>query len=479
MVKSALLVVLISVGSLSAQEERWLLRNVHVVDVTEGRLMDQPQDLVIAEGRIKTMAPAGSRDWNPGLASFNAEGKYLIPGLWDMHAHPDDPEVWRLDPEITHQDQLMPQFVLNGVTGIRDMAGSLALVQRWRRLGAQGDLIVPKIFACGPLLDGPSPMWDGSVGIKDSNQVKPVVDSLIQAGADFLKVYSLLPRDLYFKLSEYASEKGITMVGHVPLEVLPSEAAASGMKSQEHLLEILQECSSIKEDVANGTIDYGGIKDRFDQYLYRQNLMLDTFDEKRLATLIEVFLKHDTWHTPTLSMWYKNAWFEQELVADADLWPFLPPYLKKYWTVELNDHLKYRDNKAFLALKRRLYEYYEKIVRSLHSSGVKLLAGTDVGANPLCWPGVGVHNELQALVAAGISPEEALKTATINPALFLEIEKEYGSVEEGKIADLVLLEANPLQNIEAVRGVWGVIKDGVFYNSQVRSQKLEEIKAGY
>ena len=152
---------------------------------------------------------------------------------------------------------MMPLFVLHGVTGIRDMAGGLQQVFRWRSLSNQDKLLVPKIYACGPLLDGPDPMWDGSLGIDNAQQVGPRVDSLVRAGADFLKVYSLLPRDTYFALAAFAEQEQLTMVGHVPFDVLPSEAAQTGMKSQEHLLQILLECSGRREDIMQDRLDYG------------------------------------------------------------------------------------------------------------------------------------------------------------------------------------------------------------------------------
>ncbi|MDH3711748.1 MAG: amidohydrolase family protein [Cyclobacteriaceae bacterium] len=460
---------------LIAQENRWLMQNIRVVDVDKGQLLPQPQDVLIVGDRIHSIANSTSNASPTDVKIIDGKDKFLIPGLWDMHAHPDDPEVWRMSPPAEDRDLLMPQFVLNGVTGIRDMAGSMTVIQQWRKLGREEELLVPRIVACGPLLDGPNPMWDGSVGIDDSTQVPVVVDSLIAQGSDFLKVYSLLPRSLYFTLSDYAAQQDIPMVGHVPFEVLPSEAAATGMKSQEHLLEILLECSSRRHDIMNKNIDYGNLSNPFDKYIYRQNLMMDTFDQERWQQLIAVYQKHGTWHTPTLSMWYKNAWYEIERSHDEELWPFLPDYLQKYWTPEHNDHLKYRDNENFLKLKKRLYGFYERLTLDLYQNGIKILAGTDVGANPLCWPGIGVHNELEALVKAGLTPAEALQTATCNPADFLEL-TDHGRVKENHQADLVILDSNPLRDIQAVRSIWGVVKNGHLYDPAERHKRLTEIK---
>ena len=235
----------------SLAQQSLLISNVHIVDVEKGQLYESLMDVFISEGRIRQIAPTGEIRTGKGAQIFDAQKAYLIPGLWDMHTHPDDPEVWRMNPVSEDRDLLMPQFVLHGVTGIRDMAGSLEVINSWREKGKKGELLVPKIYAAGPLLDGPNPMWDGSIGISSPAHVKPVVDSLINAGVDFLKVYSLLPREIYFALAKYANEIDFPFVGHVPLEVTPSEAAKTGMKSEEHLLEILLECSDKREALVN------------------------------------------------------------------------------------------------------------------------------------------------------------------------------------------------------------------------------------
>ncbi|MCO6487374.1 MAG: hypothetical protein J5I98_03100 [Phaeodactylibacter sp.] len=173
-------------------------------------------------GRIAQIAPAGTFPAED-VAFFDAAARYIIPGLWDMHTHPDDPEVWWMDSIPEHRDLLMPLFVIYGVTGTRDMAGSLEVVNDWRRRIKAGTLVGPEIIAAGPLLDGPNAMWDGSVSIADTSRVKPVVDSLIEAGIDFLKVYSGLPREVFFALMEYANEIGFPVVGHIPTEVTTAE----------------------------------------------------------------------------------------------------------------------------------------------------------------------------------------------------------------------------------------------------------------
>lgn len=474
--------------SVNGQEKLLLIRGASLIDVEAKTSItsetpitskapatrNRVQDILIEGERIKKIAPTGTIPISKKTKVVKADGKYIIPGLWDMHTHPDDPELWRMDVDSAARDWLMPQFVIYGVTGTRDMAGSLELVKSWKKRIRSGEMVGPEIFAAGPLLDGPNPMWDGSLGINDTAHVKHIVDSLRNAGVDFLKVYSLLPRDIYFALAAYANKINFPICGHVPLEVSTSEAAETGLNSQEHLLEILLECSSREEDLRNNTIDFGDAKG-LDRYVLKQQLMLDTYDSTKAQKLFQTYKNLNIWHTPTLSMWRKNAWFELEYQSDKALYRYLPPYIRKYWTIGVNDHLNYRDHKGFIEIKRKLYQKYLEIISDMHKAGVKLLAGTDTGANPLCFPGIGVHNEVMELVRAGLSPVDALATATIHPAQYLNIDHDFGSLTEGKIADLVILDSNPLLYIQNIRSVNSVIKRGYLYDKKKRKKMLKRI----
>lgn len=431
--------------------------NVHVVDV-EAQSVKGPCEVIIdGDSIVHVSAPGETANYKADV-EWDAFGGYIIPGLWDMHVHPDDPEMWRIEPDRTSKDLLMPLFVLYGVTGIRDMGGSLEEVKRWRKARENSSLLCPEIYAAGPLLDGPEPMWDGSVGIRGPEDVPRVVDSLVNAGVDFLKVYSLLPADIYEALSEYAKVKEIPFVGHVPFQVTASQAARTGMKSQEHLLEILKEVAKPVSDSLKILLDKE--TDPIARYTMVTNYRLDHINMSVLDSVIDVFVKQETWQCPTLSMWFKNAWYEEELEKDQELLNMLPVYMRSYWSVDENDHLKNRDREDFIGVKRELYDFYAFLTARMHAKGVKLLAGTDTGANPLCFPGVGVHNELAALVKAGLTPGEALQTATINPAIFLGIDAFQGKIKQGYKANLVVLVNNPLENIQYTRNITTVITEG-------------------
>ncbi len=453
-----------------------VLQNIHLVDVEKGRVSPHLMNVHIKGQEIENITRylPGKSQANE-IPIYDGEGGYLLPGLWDMHAHPDDPEVWRMQPTQAEKDKLLSLFVAYGVTGIRDMAGDLELANSWKKRIDEGTLVGPEIYAAGPLLDGPNPMWDGSVGINDEQHIPFIVDSLIEAGIDFLKVYSLLPRDIYFALNKYANTIDFPIVGHVPMTVRPSEASKAGLWCQEHLLEILPECSSEEEAFYDKTLHYGSATSRLDQYIFRNQLLLDTYTPKKAKKLYRLFAKNKTWHTPTLSMWYKNAYYEQELPKDQNHITQLPKYLRKYWTPAVNDHLRNRAP-ALLKLKQNQVAMYLQMTYEMHKAGVPLLAGTDVGANPLCHPGIGVFNELALMVKAGLSPAEALKTATINPALFLGIEENYGSIAVGKTASLLLTKSNPLKDINNLHTIRMVINKGKMFTQTNREKLLEETK---
>lgn len=357
-----LLIALFGSFTFHDPESGILITNIKVVDTEKGEVRKNPKNIWIKGDsiwRVDNYKVPVSQDKN--VIVIDGTGKYIIPGLWDMHAHPDDPEMWRMNPDDESRDLLLPLFVLHGVTGIRDMAGSMEVIRGWKKKIGQKTLLGPEIYACGPLIDGPNPMWDGSVGIANLARVKPVVDSLMNSGSDFLKVYSLLPDSTYFALSSYAKKLKIPFAGHVPLDVSTTSASDTGMKSQEHLLNLLIDCSSMADKIYDGSMDYEGITDPMAKYIYRNDLMLKTFNKRRAYEIFKVFVKNNTWHTPTISMWHSNAYFEENIKKDSAYFNYLPPYMRRYWDPGVNDHLqeRYAD---ILAVKKRLVKKYMEVI---------------------------------------------------------------------------------------------------------------------
>src|SRR5258705_3001941 len=218
------------------------LMHVTVIDGT-GAPPRSDMTVLIVGYRIAEIAKSNTISVPRFARTIDATGSFLIPGLWDMHAHPDDPELWPVNPPPQEKEKLLTLLIANGVTGIRDMGGDLRLLQEWRARVGNGTIVGPHIYACGPLLDGPKPMWPGSVAISTAEQGRQAVRDLKKQRADFVKVYSLLPRDAYFAIADEAKKLKLPFAGHVPDSVTPEEASDAGQASEEHLLQIVEACS--------------------------------------------------------------------------------------------------------------------------------------------------------------------------------------------------------------------------------------------
>ena len=451
------------------------LMHVTVIDGT-GAPPKPDMTVLIVGYRIAEIAKSNTISVPRFARTIDATGSFLIPGLWDMHAHPDDPELWPVNPPPQEKEKLLTLLIANGVTGIRDMGGDLRLLQEWRARVGNGTIVGPHIYACGPLLDGPKPMWPGSVAISTAEQGRQAVRDLKKQRADFVKVYSLLPRDAYFAIADEAKKLKIPFAGHVPDSVTPEEASDAGQASEEHLLQIVEACS-----------DRDAIKKKVDELreagatpveLRRAYIetMLATFDNKKAEALFAKFVKNNTWVTPTVIVWQNNASFEEDSAKYAERMKYLPRYIREYWDPKNNAHLKNRSRER-LAAEKLLVKKYLEIIGSMQRAGVKLMTGSDFGANPLLFPGWGVHDEMALLVKSGLSPTEAIQAATRNPAMYLGLDKSVGTIEKGKLADIVVLSANPLEDINNTRKVNAVIFQGRMFDRAELNRMLASVAA--
>ena len=434
-----------------------VLNNVTVVDVRTGTL--QPEQTVILEhNHIFSVGPSKSAKYPRNAPSVNCRGLFLMPGLWDMHVHlvfgdwfPDAQEI------------SLPLFVINGVTAVRDMGSELDIVQRWRNEIEAGRLLGPRIYTPGPMLDGPKPRFPSSLAIATPEDAHRAVTDLKQRGADFIKLQSLIPRDAVFAIAEEARKQEIPFEGHVPDSVRASEMSEAGMKSFEHLIGIFEGSSPAEDDFLKGNKTEG----RF----------LATFDPTRAATLAAMLAKNQTWQCPTL-VWERGG----NLIDASDFSKderakYVPMSWKNKTWKRFTEEITQGYGTDDLATRKKFIEKELEVVGMLHKAGVPFLAGTDTPAGVHIFPGYSLHEELQRFVAAGFTPLEALQTATINPARFFGIEDQAGTVEKGKFADLVLLSANPLEDIANTQKIAGVIVNGWYYRSAELDKMLGRMEA--
>lgn len=456
----ALMMLLAFFLSLLLTPDPLAFTHVNVIDVRAGTVQTDMTLLVDGE-RIVAVGPAQSVAIPSDAQMVDATGKYAMPGLWDMHIHPDDPEMWKGNPTDTEKERFLAPMIAYGITGARDMGGDLRLLLDWKRRIAAGSLVGPRLVVGGPLVDGPEPMWPGSVAVHTPDQARRTVDSLQQAGVDFIKIYSLLPRDAFFALAERARANNILFVGHIPTTVSPLEAAEAGMADLEHMVTF-----SLRE-FANPTWEQAYLADlsnapsRLDYFKARTQ----AYDTEKAMPIFERIAALGTWVVPTLEVTRANTYYEKEHGTSAveNYLHLVPPHVRRHWLPENNPHVGNRST-SFLEAMDMMYTTYVEMMGDMHRAGLRFLPGTDIGGNVHLFPGLSLHRELTNFVEAGLTPAEALRTATYNPAIFLGLEDELGTIEAGKFADLLFTEQNPLTDIRHTQSVWATVANGTYYS---------------
>ena len=447
-----LTVAVVSAAPLAAQT--LTITNATVVDVTSGALR-RGTTIVVDGKRIVSAGPSTNARPTRGQV-VDGRGMFVIPGLWDMHTHAYF--GWKQEFGDTY---VLPMFIANGITGIRDMGSDLDEVLRARDAVAAHRLTGPRMVVSGPMLDGPQMTFAASMPVRTAEDGRKAVDLLKARGVDFIKIQSGVPRDAYFAVAAEARKLGVEFEGHVPDAIRASEAVASGQRTFEHLIGIF-EASTPDED-------------RFLERRYGEGknpaknkslaAFLSRYEPARERALTQRLAKDSIWQCPTL-FWERGQWLVDvvDFTKDPDIAYTPKTWVDRKFPAAQKSILSSMDADS-LAVRRRFVEHELGIVRRLHSAGVPFLAGTDTPAGVDVTPGISLHLELQRFVAAGFTPLEALQTATVNPARFFRKTSEYGTVEAGRIADLVILRANPLVDISNTRAIAGVVADGKYWSS--------------
>ncbi|SEQ28703.1 Amidohydrolase family protein [Solimonas aquatica] len=442
-----------------------LIREVTLIDPLQDA--QAAQDLLIEDGRIAAIGAAASRRAPADARQIPARGQFLIPGLWDMHVHvlrAPRPEVY------------FPLLIAQGITGVRDMGGDedFAQLRRWREEIAAGTRIGPRFVAPGPFLDGPYPSiprW--SRVIDSSAQARAAVAELQAQGADFLKVFNRLSRASYFALADEARRRHLVFAGHVPGAVSAREAAEAGQHSIEHLFNVAFTCSSREAELMQrkAAVMAGGEAEsrRQARRAYLRDA-LDSFDAARCQALYQTFVRQQTWQVPTLVQRRSFA-YPQQIQLDAAQLAYVPRSQLVFWRPDQDARLAGREAED-AELERRSFERDRSLIAAMAAAGVRILAGTD-GGDPYRLPGFALHEELAELVAAGLTPQQALRSASSDAAEFLGLQAQLGRIAPGYIADLLLLDADPLTDIGNTRRIAAVIQNGV-YRDRAELQRLRE-----
>ncbi|MGH9868142.1 MAG: amidohydrolase family protein [Candidatus Polarisedimenticolia bacterium] len=445
-----------------------VFRGVTVIDMVGAR-PKSGMTVVISGGRILDVGRTQRVRFPKDARVVDARGKFLIPGLWDMH--------WHLHAERETRHVHFPLMIANGVTGVRDMftdcmkncavGVNIKVVRKWRRQFAAGRLTAPRLLASSQILDGVKPTQVWFYPVADARAARRAVRTFKARGCDFIKVYSLLSRAAYFAIADEAKRQRIPFAGHIPIDVTASEASRAGQRSIEHLDFIssfsAREAELMKELVLE--IERITCTPYFTALVYcalDANLVraADSLDRRKLARVSRIFVRNRTWFCPTLAYHHADAFHDRKEYARDPRLKYVPRTLQAEWAELKSARVSMPQRMAEM---KRIFPTHLKIIGAMHRAGVKLLAGTDATQIHVV-PGFSLHDELALLAEAGLTPLEALQAATIAPARFMEREKDLGTIEAGKLADLVLLEANPLDDIRHTRRIAAVVSDGRYFS---------------
>ena len=452
-----------------------VLRNVTVLDAT-GAPPRPGMVVVVGGGRIRAIVPLQGFHPPRGAQVVEGGGRTLIPGLWDMHVHtssiPVNPGAQGPGRYQDNARYYLPLFIAFGVTGIRDMSGRLELLSAWRDSIRNGSLLGPRMLITGFKLGAAEPALPGApFPLRTEAEVRQTVRLLREHGADYVKVAGL-PARLVPALADECRRQGLTFVGHLPADLTIEAASLAGQRSIEHL-----------EGVPYALSDRGA-------QLWRQERRPDVWWMRWLArlhlvnpersrlevrrsllvsrpaladSLYALLIRQQTWQVPTLTelqdLYRVNEPEPFSEERSAYLLPYRGPPEQVIWDKDPE-------------LARRTFAHRLGIVGGMHRAGVPLLAGTDTpGRNRV--PGFSLAEELTLLTRAGLSPMAALQSATREPARFLGTTDSLGTIEAGKLADLVLLDGDPLQDIRNVHRVHAVILRGRY----VSPEQLDSLRS--
>lgn len=422
------------------------IEHANVIDTRTGRVIPN-QTVVIKDGIIVSASGARAR---AGMV-IDAQGKYLIPGLWDMHVHSALTPVW-------DENIIYPLYIVNGVTGVRDMGGDPDLLEQRRGRINRGELLGPHMMMVGPFLAGGKSNRE-TIAITTSEEARTAVDTLKQRGVDFIKILSNISREVYYAVAEESARQKIEFVGHVPIAVSVAEASAAGQRSIEHLTGFTLACSSQEAEIRRQLVEARARRD-YAAFIPLSQHALDTYDPAKATSLFALLIKNHTWQVPT-QVWTQTdaAVDDPKLLSDPRL-RYVPTAVRAGWDPkERLQHTSAEELKVNNAEAARDLE----MLKSMRAAGVPIMAGSD-GPDPFIYPGFSLHDELEWLVRGGFTPAEAIQAATLKPAQFLDKADQYGVVEPGRTADLVLLEADPLQDIRNTRKIFGVVLGGKYYS---------------
>lgn len=446
------LIIFLSLGQANKGKEfNLVISNPKIINVEDGSIL-LDHDILINGNIIAGIVPHRKK-YDESITVIDATNKYAIPGLWDMHAHALGPYLF----EVSN-----PLMVANGITGFRDMWGVKLLSERVKGRMQSGVAEFQRFIIPGNLIDGAEPVWQSLVAPTPDRGIE-LVDSLYKAGAGFIKVYSRLKPEVFFAIARRCKELSISFAGHVPQKVRLIDASNAGMYSMEHMYGFT-EAFSDKEDsifLLNAKIDFETGDSILNSKYSAERMRLisrSNIIEEKVKPICEALKKNNTWIVPTLVILKNLSQLEILDTVQNENLEYLPDSRINSWKLRAKNRTP-----QLAANSRIIYEKSFVNVGLLNKHGVGILAGTDF-TNPYCIPGFSLHEELVLLNNAGLSTLQALQSATLNPAKYLNKTDSLGTIAPNKYADILLLSENPLSDITHTRKIEGLVLNGRYYS---------------
>ena len=455
------------------KDASYAINNVTVIDAKNGSRVNQT--VIVKDNKIVALGNSDELSFSDELKTIDGKGKYLIPGLWDAHVH------LTYEPEMT--TSMFDLFLVNGITSVRDTGGEMELVMPLKRAADADPKNKPRVKVAGPLLDGVPTVYDGvsriklGIGAGTPAAAETLVDQFVEGGVDLIKSYEMLTPASFAAVIKRATEHGKVVTGHVPLSMDVVDASNQGLRSMEHMRNLEMSISEdhdsllkVRTQLLFNKDNLLGLELRSSIHSAQRIHAVKTEDEARRNYVLKALHDNDTWQTPTLSIMTATTFRPFAEQAWRDNYDYLPEEVKIRWTAQ---SLSITDTP--LSESDMVYPNWAlKMVNHLKEAQIPIMAGTDA---PIAFltPGFSLHNELILLVQAGLTPLEAIEAATTRPAEYFGLDKELGLIETGMLADLLLLDANPLANISNTQKINAVFKDGKYFSRAALDKILSEL----
>ena len=463
--KLTFILFLVTIISCSEQvtisKNAFVIKNISIIDPIDG--FQSVKHVVVEHDLIAMILDKNYKFLANEDKIIDGSGKFLIPGLWDAHVH------FSYDKNLTSS---MPRlFLAHGITSVRDTGGPIDYVLKAKEFSLNEPLKSPNIFIAGPLIDGSPNVYNDSspsfpllsIENQDIIDIESNTMGLIDKGIDFLKAYEMLNENQFLAITKIARKQNLKVTGHIPLSMNLFSAVNSGLNGMEHLRNLELSIASNSEELYEERLQMlknpnGLLGSTLRSSIHSKQRMsaIDSVDNNKFEEAANLLASKNVWQTPTLILYrsyaqksHLNPSFLLELNK-------LPKQVKQKWSNEIAASDTIIDKSSV-----RYSNWIVDAVGKLHKNNVPFMAGTDTPIGYLI-PGRSLHRELEILVESGLSNLEAIKTATVNPATFFGIENKVGRIKNGFMADLLILNSNPLNNISNTQNIHAVIKNGHF-----------------